>query len=162
MKNIDIANGLVFKELEISKDNFDERLIAQKKIYLLQELGTDLGYKYNWYVRGPYSPTLTTYIYTNLDVLSSTDFTQYSLADEAEKNINMVNVLINEKNNEFDTVSWYELLASLLYIYKNRESWGIQKNEEEIFSRLISYKPQYNNGQCEYAWEILKKYKIVQ
>ena len=86
MNNIDIANGIVFQKLKISKDSFDERLICQKKIYLLQSLGTNLGYTYNWYVRGPYSPALTTYIYANLDVLTSSDFSDYKLAKIAERN----------------------------------------------------------------------------
>ena len=55
MNNIDIANGIVFQKMEISKESFEDRLICQKKIYLLQSLGTDLGYTYNWYVRGAYS-----------------------------------------------------------------------------------------------------------
>ena len=87
MNNIDIANGIVFQRLAISKDSFDDRLICQKKIYLLQSLGTNLGYTYNWYVRGPYSPALTTYLYTNLDVLASHDYSDCKLAEIAEKNI---------------------------------------------------------------------------
>lgn len=35
MNNIDIANGMVFQKLAISKESFDDRLICQKKIYLL-------------------------------------------------------------------------------------------------------------------------------
>ena len=54
MTNIDIANGLVFQALGVSKDAFDDRLLTQKKVFLLQELGVNLGYAYNWYVRGPY------------------------------------------------------------------------------------------------------------
>ncbi|MFZ2196989.1 MAG: hypothetical protein WAV13_04585, partial [Thermodesulfovibrionales bacterium] len=40
-------------------DNFDNRLILQKRFYLLQKFGVDLGYRYNWYAHGPYCPTLT-------------------------------------------------------------------------------------------------------
>ena len=31
MENIDIANGLIFQKMRISKDSFDDRLICQKK-----------------------------------------------------------------------------------------------------------------------------------
>ena len=79
VNNIDIANGIVFQKMAIGKESFDDRLICQKKIYLLQSLGTNLGYTYNWYVRGPYSPALTTYIYANLDVLNSNDFSEYKI-----------------------------------------------------------------------------------
>lgn len=41
--------------------HFDHRLIAQKVVYLLEELGVRLGYKstFSFYLRGTYSPTLT-------------------------------------------------------------------------------------------------------
>lgn len=155
MNNIDIANGMVFQKLAISKESFDDRLICQKKIYLLQSLGTDLGYSYNWYVRGPYSPTLTTYLYTNLDVLASNDFSDCKLAETAERNICRVNRLEEEKRADFTTASWYELLASLLYIYNNKESWKIDRQEHSLFLTLMKYKPQYNEEQCQYAFDIL-------
>ena len=40
-------------------DTFLKRLRLQKKIYLLQLTGLDSGYRYNWYLRGPYCPSLT-------------------------------------------------------------------------------------------------------
>ena len=162
MNNIDIANGIVFQKLKISKDSFDERLICQKKIYLLQSLGTNLGYTYNWYVRGPYSPALTTYIYANLDVLASSDFSDYKLAEIAERNIQCVNNLETGKRSDFTTASWYELLASLLYIHNNRESWEIDDQENSLFLTLIKYKPQYNEEQCQYAFKVLVDERFVE
>ena len=161
MNSIDIANGIVFQKLAISKDSFADRLISQKKIYLLQSLGTDLGYTYNWYVRGPYSPSLTTYLYANLDVLASNDFSDYELAEEARKNIESVNDLENDKRQDFSTASWYELLASLLYIYKNKKSWKTDEQEHAVCSTLVQYKPQYNMDQCRYAFNILGKTGFV-
>lgn len=40
-------------------DRFSDRLLLQKAIYLSQAGGVQLGYHFNWYLRGPYSPTLT-------------------------------------------------------------------------------------------------------
>jgi hypothetical protein len=31
MNNIDIANGIIFEKMGISKDSFDERIICQKR-----------------------------------------------------------------------------------------------------------------------------------
>src|SRR5262244_2477390 len=45
--------------LPIRLDSFSDRLILQKAVYLSQAAGVQLGYSYNWYLRGPYSPTLT-------------------------------------------------------------------------------------------------------
>lgn len=41
------------------KSSFNYRMILQKTIYLLQEFDLNIGYFYNWYIRGPYSPALT-------------------------------------------------------------------------------------------------------
>ena len=38
--------------------SFDQRLIFQKTIYLLQAFGLYLGYVFSWYIRGPYSSEL--------------------------------------------------------------------------------------------------------
>ena len=50
-----------FKELgfEFNISRFDDRLIAQKLVCLLDLKGIDLGYTCSIYVRGPYSPYLT-------------------------------------------------------------------------------------------------------
>ena len=50
-----------FKELgfEFRISRFDDRLIAQKLVCLLDLKGVNLGYPYSIYVRGPYSPNLT-------------------------------------------------------------------------------------------------------
>ncbi len=162
MNNIDIANGIVFQKMAIGKESFDDRLICQKKIYLLQSLGTNLGYTYNWYVRGPYSPALTTYIYANLDVLNSNDFSEYKLAEAAERNIQRVNHLESRKRSDFTTMSWYELLASLLFINNNKESWKIDEQPDTLFLTLIKHKPQYNEEQCKYGFNVLGEEGFVE
>lgn len=157
MNNIDIANGMVFQKMMIGKETFEERLICQKKIYLLQSLGTDLGYSYNWYVRGPYAPALTNYVYNNIDVLSSNDFSSYKLSKAAEENVNKVNELVEGKPSDMTVASWYELLASLLYIDNNKESWKIDNQEKSLFKKLMKFKPQYNEEQCKNALGIMKR-----
>ena len=144
MNNIDIANGIVFQKMEISKESFEDRLICQKKIYLLQSLGTDLGYTYNWYVRGPYSPSLTNYVYNNLEVLSSNDFSGYSLSSSAENNIDMVNSLLEDKRADFGIASWYD------------------EGDNALFGALIKQKPQFNKEQCAYAFDTLRKKGFIQ
>ncbi len=54
-----------FKELGFAFDisRFDDRLIAQKLVCLLELKGIDLGYSCSLYVRGPYSPDLTDDLY---------------------------------------------------------------------------------------------------
>ena len=140
MTNIDIVNGLIFQALQIKKDTFDDRLLSQKKIFLLQELGVDIGYSYNWYIRGPYSPDLTDYIFNNLDMLKEQDFSKYRLADDVCTKIEKVNHLVQKKPDTLSIPSWYELLASVLYIHK---TWKKGEDNEKVYSTLVQYKPQY-------------------
>ncbi len=49
------------------KDDFDSRLVLQKTIYLLQAFDLNLGYQFNWYLRGPYSPDLAHATYSLAD-----------------------------------------------------------------------------------------------
>ena len=162
MNKIDIANGLIFQHLHISKEEFKDRIIYQKKIYLLQSLGTNLGYLYNWYIRGPYSPGLTNYVYNNLDILLSMDFSEYKLSDTVVKNISKINKLEMLKPSSLNDSSWYELLASILYIHNNSKSWKIDDtNPKEEIDLLLKYKPQYNLEQCKYAYTKLQEEEFI-
>jgi hypothetical protein len=55
----------LFKEMgfQLNISQFDDRLIAQKIVCLLELKGLKLGYPYSIYVRGPYSPDLTKDLY---------------------------------------------------------------------------------------------------
>ena len=157
MNNIDIANALVFRALDIRKETFSDRLIAQKKMYLLQVLGIDLGYHYSWYLHGPYSPSLTSYIYANLDWMQESEesLASYRLSDQARDSVQRVNGLAQKAAQEhLEKAAWYELLASLHYIYKNNKSWAV-KAPDEVFEKLRQYKPQYSKAQCQVAFDVL-------
>lgn len=56
-----------FKELGFKPklERFEDRLIAQKVVYLLQLKGVKSGFSYDLYVRGPYSPDLTRELYSH-------------------------------------------------------------------------------------------------
>ena len=56
-----------FRELGFNFDisRFDDRLIAQKLVCLLELKGIDIGYSCSLYVRGPYSPDLTQDLYAH-------------------------------------------------------------------------------------------------
>lgn len=144
MTNIDIANGLIFQALGISKDTFDDRLLSQKKMFLLQELGVNLGYTYNWYVHGPYSPDLTTYIFQKLDVLKEEDFSEYRFSEPVQGKVDTVNAFATKKPELLSVCAWYELLASVLYIQRK---W----KKEDVFASLVKHKPKFTEAQFEAA-----------
>lgn len=61
MEGPQIRLKLVLDHLGISPDvsTLQNRICIQKAIFLAKYAGVDLGYSYNWYVHGPYSPELT-------------------------------------------------------------------------------------------------------
>jgi len=44
---------------DISLETFSQRFNIQKRIFLVQVMGCDLGYRYGWYIWGPYCRELT-------------------------------------------------------------------------------------------------------
>ena len=43
---------------EFRLEEFDDRLLLQKIVYMLQKAGINFGYYFSWYLRGPYSAGL--------------------------------------------------------------------------------------------------------
>ena len=77
-------------------DSFADRLTVQKSVYLAQAAGVQLGYQFHWYLRGPYSPTLTRDAFGVVAELSaSTDDSQgWSLDTSSSKRATALRALI--------------------------------------------------------------------
>jgi uncharacterized protein YwgA len=82
----------IFRKLDFQLDisQFDDRLIAQKIVCLLELKGLKLGYPYSIYVRGPYSPDLTMDLYQFTDEFQElkTESRLNSHEKEAADNLN--------------------------------------------------------------------------
>ena len=64
--------GLIIKDVgNFDMSEFEGRLTFQKTVQLLQSFGIDMGYRYNWYLRGPYCPDLTRAGFELKDVMQS-------------------------------------------------------------------------------------------
>lgn len=160
---MDIAKGLIFQELQLSKETLDERIVCQKKIYLLQEKGIDLGYTFGWYTRGPYSESLAKYIGDNFQVLIESNF-ELKLKNDVVDKIVSINKIVDKKGDtELSDTLWYELICSLLYIERNKESWNISAvDQREIFKVLRDQKPNFTELQCDSAWKVLREEGYMQ
>jgi len=75
-----------FKELGFRFDisSFDDRLVAQKLVCLLELKGVDLGYSCSLYVRGPYSPDLTQDLYAFPNEFATMDTGSRLTSEEKE------------------------------------------------------------------------------
>jgi len=123
---------LIIEELPwLNIDTFGERKILQKTIYLLQSLGINLRYNYNWYIHGPYSPGLANDAYeivANKDYYAA-EIKNYNLTKDALDVIENYKRLFNTRKED---ELWLELISSLLFLRKN-----FNRNERESLKEIL-------------------------
>lgn len=151
---------------DLELDTFSKRLNLQKRIYLVQLAGLDLGYRYNWYLRGPYCPTLTDDAFALKEELKfgSEDYAEYELTSTAERSIRKAERIwaIPEGENVSPAV-WAELLASLHYL-KCIAYWPLKRGtQEEVFEKLTGAKPHFKDkpDMMKEAWDSLRKVGLL-
>lgn len=123
----------VFAEIDFPFDvaEFEDRLIAQKIVCLLDLMGISLGYSFNLYIRGPYSPKLA-YDYYHKDVQAHGDTLQRSLSAEEREAVHRVDHLFAK------SPSLLEIGATYGFIQRNRnvsptEAYKIVKQEKGFY-----------------------------
>jgi len=107
------------KEINLKPNisRFNDKLIIQKAIFLLQLKGVDCGANYGLYVRGPYSPSLTNCMYQERNKLESLK-TNAKLNSLEEKKIQEFNEIFSEL-----TPGVLEIAATYAYfIFKRNET----------------------------------------
>lgn len=115
------ALKLVLDELGESPDisSVSERLRVQKAIYLTQALGLNLGYGYSWYLKGPYSTSLTQDYYQLADLIHAGDEPAVKLNATAKQALQNVKGLLSKPDDvKLSKPHWFELLASIHYLMK--------------------------------------------
>ncbi|RKX92533.1 MAG: hypothetical protein DRP84_09865 [Spirochaetes bacterium] len=130
---------------KLSLDDFDDKLIIQKAVYIAQKLGMDFNYNFGWHVRGVYSSALTVDIYE----INDQDL-EYSPSPKereiAEKLLTIRNV--------FGHISrTFELISTVMYA---REDRGMKDSEITEFVKIV--KPWFSEKEIERA--IQESYKL--
>ena len=110
-------------------DFFRDRLLLQKKVFLLQEIGVDLGYNFRIYLRGPYSAQLSTDGYK----INAYENLSDNLEESIKERIKIINLIGEGHENE---APWFELVASIAF-YSIKE----KKSKEEIKKIIFLTKP---------------------
>ncbi|OGC76862.1 MAG: hypothetical protein A2Z27_05950 [candidate division Zixibacteria bacterium RBG_16_50_21] len=134
--------------------NFQDRLKLQKYIYLLQAFGLYLGFRFNWYIYGPYSPDLAR---DGFELAK-----QYPNVPEVkfmeEKDETKFSEFIGFLHPNEDNTDWLEMIASLHFLKKMYPG----RSKGEIFEKVRNKQPYLNDEQkCEACWEYLKTYKLI-
>lgn len=123
-----------------SYDAFEKRLKMQKGIYLLEELGVDVGdFAFGWYKHGPYSQRLQDEMFwANSMSESEIKFSQF-----AQENIEKISKCLADKHEGYTDSQWAECLASLYYLKKNVLPSSCK--DQDVVCKLQELKPHLNN-----------------
>jgi len=127
----------------IDMTDFDNRLKYQKLIFLVQNSGLSLGYGYNWYVRGPYSPPLTQDLFEieqNKEIFEKGK--TLGLQDE-EIIISKIDGIKRLLGDNISDPIFLEVLASLIYIKKS----SLKDDCGFLCDRLKTLKPRLKQTQ---------------
>ena len=159
-----VLDRIGFEDIEI--DNFTKRKVLQKKTYLLQLTGIDLGYRYNWYLYGPYCPALANDTFILRDEIKYDDeFSKYELNTKTKNKLGTLQEIVGLPNTPQTTEPvWLELLASLHYL-KHIAYWSGKDNPEfeEVFEKLGESKPHFADKEelSRVAWKRLDDVGLV-
>lgn len=129
---------------------FATRLESQKKVFLLQlhpSMSNLLGYSFNMYIRGPYSPTLAG-AYYDLDKVTPANI---RLDDSARTYVTEISALDNWK---------LELLATTFSVLE----YGKGVHDDSIIARISDLKPKYSRDEIARAivnaGELIARYDL--
>lgn len=140
-----IALKVVLDQLEESDDisNVNDRLRIQKAIYLAQAAGIGLGYHYSWYVKGPYSTSLTQDYYKLSEALRAGDTAHSGLVLNQSLTAivpRIKSILRKPDDVNVSVPAWYEALASLHFLMTVSKS-----SEKAAKDFLATVKPHLND-----------------
>jgi len=116
-------------------DDFQDKLVVQKTVCLLELVGINLHYPFSMYVRGPYSPALTEDLYANKNMVNNLK-TDYS---PTEKEKTQLQTLF-ELSNELDP-SVLEIMSTYAFLVHK-----LKKDERQAIIDLKKLKSFYSEG----------------
>jgi len=141
LRNLGLSSGL---------DTFADRIRVQKVVYILKQFGADFNFGYTWYIRGPYSPSLTRTLF------NATDEEVQTAREPTVEELRTLNEARNFLGGDFYSPERMELIASLIYLIKHGPENGLT-SMGKILSFLREQKPQYSPDQIDEVWRRIAK-----
>lgn len=135
---------------------YDGRLIVQKKVYLLQKMGYDMGFLYRWYIHGPYCSEVA-------DVGLEVSRHENEYANLDERLVDAVSEDVAEKfealdiaiPKEMSSLDWYELLASLDYVATIFVKEEVE--DDRLVDEFLKRKSWYSKEEALHGLTFLKE-----
>ncbi len=148
-------------KLPFKIDSFEDRLILQKAVYLAQTAGINLGYYYQWYLYGPYSPSLTQDEYAiDMDISTGLDESRkWKLDDASRRRLGEIQAIFTEpQRNKLRRK--LELLASVHFLIDRKQVPGA--NTKQITETLKRFNKDFSEEEVNGALGGLKTYGLLQ
>lgn len=135
------ALKLVLSEMGIPDtiETVDDRKRVQKSVYIAQLSGLDLGYRFGWYLMGPYSPELTKDYYNLAEAVASDDHSYKDvdlLPGIKDRLHELKSLLAPPVDISLNQEQWLELVASYHYL-----RIASKQTDEEAKNTLLAQKP---------------------
>ena len=147
-REVDRLGALVSElslEPEFSMNEFSSRFRLQKYVYMAEVFGVDLGYKFSWYIHGPYSPDLTRVAF-ELFQMPKSERPTLSLKEWAKDKVRKAKQFVERtKPHDVDELVWLEALSFVHYLGK----LGLKRSE--IVGRMEREKPHISPEVVEKA-----------
>ena len=128
--------------IETTIGKFSDRIRIQKAIYLCQAAGVNLGYRFRWYLRGPYSPSLTKDYY-ELQMLIDGDeriANGRNLNSDVRSRIHGIRHIMTPPSHiGLEQSSWLELISSLHYLTKIYGLAGAECKLRSLKPHLVQF-----------------------
>jgi hypothetical protein len=151
------ADGL---GLDFKIGSFQDRLILQKAMYLVQAAGVHLGYHYQWYLHGPYSPSLTRDEYAvAADCAQGLDDSKgWSLDRQSRKRLEDLRGLVKPRKRA-DLARELELLASVHFLI-TRQQVAKPGDDQQIADVLKRFGKNFDREDVNRARRELSEYTL--
>jgi hypothetical protein len=138
---------------DVSLENFDDRLKLQKLTYLAREIGFECGFAFDWYVHGPYSPSLTRVLFT-AEEMGELRVHDAKLEKDEEIVFRNLKQLMGDDINDPREL---ELFASVWYVLPEGELTSDRKLQ--IIGFLKKEKPRFKRIEFESTIKKIQKFR---
>jgi len=153
----EILGGLLHRIESFEPVNFEtefkDRLILQKTIYLMQSFDLFIGYHFNWYLRGPYSPALTKDAFELINEYKELPTVHFVDKTAEERFNNFMSFTRDHINDEY----WLEAMASIHYLYHR----SLVKDRDDILKTIRNKMPALKRGDFDDYWDDLCKIGLI-
>lgn len=137
-----------------------DRKLLQKKIYILQESGLNLGYHFGWYIYGPYSPDLTRDAFDLSMQLTHAPKTmrKETLTLSEQSILRKLSTFLSSISSGNELADRLEAIASLHFLMKENPSL----KESEVISKFKQLKGnRFRDKEIQGSMKKLRKSGII-